>query len=153
MAQLSTLPLPTPPALIYLLHQLREHHIGYRLFGIIPNSDMAFVDLDIECHKLRSIKSLPEKWQFITPHFMAHRAIADGFEDPIQSDKYLPEEIVIAFGGPEAEEWENFKALCQQVNYLRQRAPSRLIYENTQPPDALEIHQLIAQLTFAGASD
>lgn len=138
--------LPVPPALVYLLHQLKEHGIVYRMYGEIPGTDMVFVDIERDAAENLSTDEMPDDWSVITPHFIAQRALEQGEADPISDADTVPEAVVIAYGGKEAEQLENFQALCEQVRYLRSQSPSRLVYHNTQPPEPMEIHHLIEKL-------
>lgn len=138
--------LPCPPALVYLLHQLREHGIGYRLYGEVPDTDMVFVDIDRRVAKNLKNSQMPDNWSMISPHYLSQRALEQGRRDPISDSNIIPEAIVIAFGGKEAESFEYFQALCEQVRFLRQMSPSRLIYHSRQPPEPMEIHDLIKLL-------
>jgi hypothetical protein len=138
--------LPVPPALVYLLHQLKVNGIGYLLYGQIPDTDMVFVDLarDYACNL--NANNMPEHWSVVSPHYLTNRALKDGQEDPIQKRDSKPEAIVLAYGEKEARQTNHFRALCEQVSFLRQHGPSRLVYHNAQPPQPVEIHQLIAML-------
>lgn len=136
--------LPVPPALVYLLHQLREHGIGYRMYGEVPDAEMVFVDLDREVAANITDDEMPNRWSMISPHFLAHRGLESDGKDPISDKSVVPEAVVISFGGREAEKFENFQALCEQVRYLRQQSPSRLVYHSKEPPEPMEIHDLIA---------
>lgn len=138
--------LPVPPALVYLLHQLREHKIGYQLYGEIPDTDMSFVDIERKMARGLNGAPLPEHWSIVSPHFMAHRALEQGQVDPITDPNQSPEAVVFAFGGREAQDRANFRALVDQVRFLRQQTPSRLIYHSRQPPEPMEIQALIARL-------
>jgi hypothetical protein len=138
--------LPVPPALVYLLHQLREHQIAYRLYGEIPDTEMVFVDLEREIAANISNRDLPNDWSVVTPHFLSQRALEKGLNDPIADEDVVPEAVVIAYGGREAEKFDHFQALCEQVRYLRSQSPSRLVYHSKQPPEPMEIHQLIEKL-------
>lgn len=138
---------PTPPALVYLLHQLRENSIGYLLYGQIPGTDLVFVDLDRKfASNLRDAAEMPDHWSVIAPHYISHRALIRGEQDPIHGTNADPEAVVLAYGEQEAEQAEDFQALCEQVSYLRQCCPSRLVYHNAQPPQPSEVHQLIMKL-------
>jgi len=141
--------MPVPPSLVYLLHQLRVHHIGYRLYGEVGDTGMVFVDLDQAVTDQIDIGLMPASWSLICPHFLSQRAMVKGQSDPISDSDHIPEAIVIAFGGREAEKLEHFQALCEQVRYLRQSSPSRLVYHNDHPPEPLEIHELITHLKLA----
>ena len=138
--------LPIPPALVYLLHQLRANDIVYLLYGEIPGTDMVFVDLDRNVAGKHKADALSEDWSIITPHFLAQRALERGDVDPISDRDVIPEAVVIAYGGREAEQFDHFQALCEQVRYLRHQSPSRLVYHNLQPPEPMEIHKLIEQI-------
>lgn len=138
--------LPVPPALVYLLHQLKAHGIQYQLYGEVPNCDMVFVDIDRTVARGLDSSMMPKDWSMISPHFLSQRALEKGEDDPIVDADYVPEAIVIAYGGKEAEELEHFQALCEQVRFLRHQTPSRLIYHNSQPPEPMEIQELISML-------
>ncbi len=138
--------LPIPPALVYLLHQLREHGIDYSLYGEVPNSDMVFVDIDRAVAKSLTQTGMPVDWEIINPHFLSQRALEVGEPDPISNDEVEPEAVVIAFGGHEAKTSENFQALCEQVQFLRTHPPSRLVYRSSTPPEPMEIQALIQML-------
>jgi hypothetical protein len=140
--------LPVPPALVYLLHQLRENGIGYRLFGEVPDAEMVFVDLDRNIATNLKPEAMPERWSMISPHFLAHRALESDGKDFITDKSIVPEAVVISFGGREAEDIQNFQALCEQVRYLRQQSPSRLVYHSKEPPEPMEIHALIELIKF-----
>lgn len=135
--------LPVPPALVYLLHQLKHHGIGYQMYGAIPGTEMSYVDLDRSVAAKIPIENIPRDWSIVCPHYIAHRALQAGKPDPIADPDVVPEAIVIAYGGKEAESFEHFQALCEQVRYLRQQTPSRLVYHNDKPPDPMEIHEII----------
>jgi hypothetical protein len=135
--------LPVPPALVYLLHQLRENGIGYRLYGEVPDTEMVFVDLDRDIAANLMDEDMPDRWSMISPHFLAHRGLETEGKDLIADKTVVPEAIVISFGGREAENFQNFQALCEQVRYLRQQTPSRLVYHSKEPPEPMEIHNLI----------
>ncbi|WP_320823049.1 hypothetical protein [Reinekea sp.] len=141
--------MPVPPALVYLLHQLRLHQIKYRLYGEVADTGMVFVDLDHEVADQLDTDRMPASWSLICPHFLSQRALVDGQADPISDRNRIPEAIVIAFGGREAERLEHFQALCEQVRYLRQLSPSRLVYHNDHPPEPVEIHEIISHLKLA----
>ena len=138
--------LPVPPALVYLLHQLREHGIKYHLYGEIPDADMVFVDLDRRIAEGLRGQDMPDNWSMCSPHFLSQRALEQGRSDPINDEDIVPEAVVIAFGGREAENLEYFKALCDQIRFLRQQSPSRLVYHSRQPPEPMEIHELMQVL-------
>ncbi len=146
MKDLFTLGLPVPPALVYLLHQFKEHGIHYELYGEIVDAEMVFVDIDRSVARHLEAIDMPGDWSLISPHYLSHRALASGHGDAIGSTDNPPEAVVIAFGGEEAKNREFFDALCEQVKYLRQQCPSRLVYHNTNPPSPMEIHELIALL-------
>jgi hypothetical protein len=143
------LTMPVPPSLVYLLHQLRLHHIEYRLYGVVADTGMVFVDLDHEVAEQIDTERLPPSWSLICPHFLSQRALLEGQVDPISDPDRIPEAIVIAFGGREAEQLAHFQALCDQVRYLRQLSPSRLVYHNDHPPEPVEIHEMISHLKLA----
>ncbi len=136
--------LPVPPALVYLLHQLRENGIGYRLYGEVPDTEMVFVDLDRDIASNMKPEDMPERWSMINPHFLSTRALQEDGKDHISDESIVPEAVVISFGGQEAEDFQNFQALCEQVRYLRQQSPSRLVYHSKEPPEPMEIHALIS---------
>ena len=138
--------LPVPPALVYLLHQLRENGIHYRLYGEVPDAEMVFVDLDRDVAENLSADDMPAHWSMISPHFLAHRGLESDGRDPIADDSVGPEAVVISYGGKEAEDMQNFQALCEQVRYLRQQTPSRLVYRSKEPPEPMEIHALIQRI-------
>jgi len=135
--------LPVPPALVYLLHQLKQHDIEYAMFGEVEQANMVFVDIDRNIAQQLRNDHMPSEWSLITPHFLSQRALAQGKTDPIADGDHMAEAVVIAFGEREAEGFENFKALCEQVRYLKQHCPSRLVYHSNKPPEPLEIHALI----------
>ncbi|TCS43810.1 hypothetical protein [Reinekea marinisedimentorum] len=137
---------PVHPALVYLLHQLKVNGIGYQLYGPIPNTDMVFVDLERRFASNLNADDIPEHWSIISPHYLSHRALINGDDDPIHESDADPEAVVLAYGGPEAECADNFRALCEQVSYLRQYCPSRLVYSNSRPPEPMEIQELILKL-------
>ncbi|MDX1474181.1 MAG: hypothetical protein R3309_08420 [Reinekea sp.] len=141
--------LPVPPALVYLLHQLRANDIKYLLYGEIPGTDMVFVDIDRQVAGQLQTDRMPDDWSVISSHFLSQRALERGESDPIIAEDFVPEAVVIAYGGREAEQLDNFQALCEQVRYLRQQSPSRLVYHNRQPPEPMEIHHLIEILKVA----
>jgi hypothetical protein len=141
--------MPVPPGLVYLLHQLRLHQIEYWLYGEVADSGMVFVDLNHELAEQIDMNRMPASWSLICPHFLSQRALVEGQGDPISDLDRIPESIVIAFGGREAERLEHFQALCEQVRYLRQLSPSRLVYHNDYPPDPVEIHEIITHLKLA----
>jgi len=141
--------LPVPPALVYLLHQLKEHDLQYRLYGEIPDTEMVFVDIDRDIADHLDSEQMPDNWSMICPHFLSQRALEKGHVDPISDDDFVPEAVVIAFGGREAEEFDHFQALCEQVRYLRQQSPSRLVYHSKKPPEPMEIQELIKMLKVA----
>jgi len=138
--------LPVPPALVYLLHQLRENGIAYRLYGEIPGTDMVFVDIDRDIAGQLKPDVMPDDWSIISPHFLSQRALEQGESDPIAVGDVVPEAVVIAYGGREAEKFDHFQALCEQVRFLRHQSPSRLVYHSLQPPEPIEIHHLIQLL-------
>lgn len=138
--------LPVPPALVYLLHQLREHGIPYHLYGEIPEADMVFVDIDRRVADHLDDGQMPGQWSLCSPHFLSQRALEQGRSDPIRDKQIMPEAVVIAFGGKEAENLHHFKALCDQIRFLRQLSPSRLVYHSRQPPEPMEIHELMQVL-------
>jgi hypothetical protein len=146
MKQNRFLNLPVPSALVYLLHQLKENDIGYLMYGEIPDAKMVFVDIEYQVATDLDLDDFTENWSLVCPHFISQRALVDGKTDPISNEDYIPEAVVIAYGGQEAESFEQFQALCEQVRYLRQKSPSRLVYHSDQPPDPMEIHQLIQKL-------
>lgn len=146
MADLLSRVLPIPPALVYLLHQLKVNGIGYNIYGHIPGTQMVFVDLDRDYAQNLCCDSLPSHWSVITPHFLANRALVSGHADPIQTQEMKPESIVLAYGDDEAQFGDSFNALCAQVRYLQQHCPSRLVYHNGHPPEPMEIHGLIGML-------
>ncbi|WP_147714151.1 hypothetical protein [Reinekea thalattae] len=137
--------LPVPPALVYLLHQLKVNNIRYHLFGEIPGTEMAYVDLDRDYAANLKQQVLPDNWSMITPHFLANRALVQGQQDPIQQGEE-PESIVIAYGDHHDKEIEHLQGICEQIRYLREQVASRLVYHKAHPPEPMEIHQLIKQL-------
>jgi hypothetical protein len=137
--------LPVPPALVYFLHQLREHGIAYRLYGEVPGTDMVFVDIDRDAIEGLQTDDVPSDWSLVSPHFIAQRALEKGEDDPITGEN-MPEAVVIAYGGKEAEQFEHFQSLCEQIRYLRHQSPSRLIYHSKQPPEPLQIQAIIELL-------
>lgn len=138
--------LPVPPALVYLLHQLREHGIGYHLYGAVPDADMVFVDIDRRVAENLGGRDMPGRWSLCSPHYLSQRALEQGRQDPIPDAGILPEAVVIAFGGQEAESLDHFKAMCEQIRFLRQLSPSRLVYHSQKPPEPMEIHELMQVL-------
>jgi hypothetical protein len=141
--------LPVPPALVYLLHQLREHNIAYRMYGEVPDSDMVYVDIERDVAQNVDQNTMPDDWSMITPHFLSQRALKEGKLDPISDGDFVPEAVVIAYGGREAEKFDHFQALCEQVRFLRSQSPSRLVYNSNEPPEPMEIHELIEMLKVA----
>jgi hypothetical protein len=107
---------------------------------------MVFVDIERSVAANVSSSDLPDDWSVVTPHFLSQRALEKGENDPITDGDFVPEAVVIAYGGREAEQFEHFQALCEQVRYLRSQSPSRLVYHSSQPPEPLEIHELIKKL-------
>lgn len=138
--------LPVPPALVYLLHQLRENDIGYLMFGEVTDARMVFVDIDYEVASHLSSDDFSENWSLVSPHFISERALREGETDPIVDTDQLPEATVIAYGQQEAASPEKFQALCEQVRYLRSKSPSRLVYHSDKPPDPMEILHLIQKI-------
>lgn len=95
--------LPTPPALVYLLHQLSVNGIGYLFYGQIPDTDLVFVDLERSYASNLNAADIPDHWSVIAPHYLSHRALIRGEEDPIHESDADPETVVLAYGEREAE--------------------------------------------------
>jgi hypothetical protein len=135
--------LPVPPALVYLLHQLRANDIGYLMYGEVSDAKMVFVDIDYHVASHLNAEDFSENWSLVSPHFISARALQEGEVDPINNEDQMPEAAVIAYGGQEAATPEQFTALCEQVRYLRSKSPSRLVYHSDLPPDPMDIQQII----------
>lgn len=138
--------LPVPPALVYLLHQLRANDIGYLMYGEVSDAKMVFVDIDYDIASHLNVDDFSDSWSLVSPHFISARALQEGETDPINNTDQMPEAAVIAYGGQEAATPEQFQALCEQVRYLRSKSPSRLVYHSDQPPDPMDIQQLIQKI-------
>lgn len=138
--------LPVPPALVYLLHQLRANDIGYLMYGEVSDAKMVFVDIEYPVASHLNADDFSESWSLVSPHFISARALQEGEADPINNADHMPEAAVIAYGGQEAATPEQFAALCEQVRYLRSKSPSRLVYHSDQPPDPMDIQQLIQKI-------
>ncbi|MBU2864456.1 hypothetical protein QWZ13_01770 [Reinekea marina] len=138
--------LPVPPALVYLLHQLDAHGIGYLMYGEVSDAQMVFVDIEYQVASSLHAEDFGGQWSLVSPHFIAERALQEGAQDPISNETQMPEAAVIAYGGQEAATPEQFQALCEQVRYLRHKSPSRLVYHSNQPPNPMDIQQLIAKI-------
>lgn len=137
--------LPVPPSLVYVLHQLDEFDIPYFLYGEVPNTDIVFVDIDRNAALNLVSRSLPPGWQMIAPHYISHRAVERGEDDPI-SAKHLPEAVVFAYAKDEAENLQQYQALVEQVKFLSEQPPSRLLYLKHQIPQPEEIIELFSRL-------
>lgn len=122
--------LPKPPVLLDLLDMLTNQGVEMYLFGFLPGSEMAFVDIDSETAGRLANEQLPSGWTLIYPFFMSSDALCRNESDPLLRGVPV-QEILQAYtptGFTQQTLDENVQILIDQAEYLMQFPPSRLVW-------------------------